>query len=184
MIMRFKLPAELARTTTPVALAALAVALGGCARTASVSGRVTFNGKPLPMGRITFLGSDGRASDPGTIDEGRYEVTNAPRGECRIKIETQYLVQMTAMMAGMSGRGGRSGAADRGRQQFAEKMGQFQSEDRKKLQETVASAYVEIPTKYEDPDKSGLTFTVALSGNVCNLDLVAPPGWKPGTRTR
>lgn len=80
-------------------LSFLTVALvsAGCSSkpaTAIVKGKVTVGGKsPLTGGSITFeLASDPKLVGSGVIKaDGSYEVTEAPVGECRVRIDNQNL---------------------------------------------------------------------------------------------
>ncbi|OWK45482.1 hypothetical protein [Fimbriiglobus ruber] len=62
--------------------------LVGCgARTTSVSGTVSLDGKPLDQGKITFRGED-RDAQPrtGEIKAGKYQC-DAPVGHVRVEVE-------------------------------------------------------------------------------------------------
>jgi hypothetical protein len=64
---------------------ALLAALG-CA-TASVSGTVTYEGKPVAKGKITFVDDDPNGAAAGTdIEGGRYSVTGLSSGKKRVYI--------------------------------------------------------------------------------------------------
>ncbi|MBN9120536.1 MAG: hypothetical protein J0I06_15520 [Planctomycetes bacterium] len=72
-------------------LAAAIVALSGCGdgagRTAKVSGKVTFDGKPLDQGTITFRSPNkGAPLQSGDIKEGKYECSS-PVGKVTVGIE-------------------------------------------------------------------------------------------------
>jgi hypothetical protein len=147
-----------------------------------VTGSITFNGKPLQAGRVTFIGKNGKASDPGTITEGRYEVLNAPTGECKIKVDTSYLAQMQ-MFPGMPGNPGMPSppnmSNEASRLSPEKQAGMRKNEDMAKVQQKFAEAFVEIPPDYADEEKTPLTFTVKSGSNNFDIELVAPPGWKP-----
>src|SRR5947209_18635287 len=58
---------------------------------APVSGKVTFKGKPLPGGRITFVALKGGQTGSGNIDEkGEYQI-RAPVGDVSITVDNQML---------------------------------------------------------------------------------------------
>jgi hypothetical protein len=71
-----------------VALAAVTGLLSGCgASTATVSGEVTYDGKPVGDGYITFTPTDGKGKDAGgPITGGRYKVTGLPPGPKVVKV--------------------------------------------------------------------------------------------------
>jgi hypothetical protein len=162
-------------------LALLAVTLGGCAKSSKVSGKITYDGKPLGAGKITFIGPDGKGSDPAEIEDGRYEVRNAPIGECTIIIETDYLLQV---MGG--GPMGPPGAKDFEKATDAKKKDQdkFLSGGKEflpeysKAQEKVKK-YVQLPPKYWDKDKTDLKYTVKR-GTQTGVDFAMEKGnFKP-----
>jgi len=182
--MHTKIPSRLGRRPILFLLAIAAISANSCSSRGKVSGTVTFDGKPLPAGRITFIGPNDKASDPGNINDGKYEVVNAPIGECKIRVETMYLAQMMGMMPGMGmpGANPASGMTNPSMQRMdPEKKGQMEkaNPDLAKMREMSAGAFVEIPDEYENPEKTPLTFTVKSGSNSKDIELVAPPGWKP-----
>ena len=55
----------------------------------SITGVVTYDGKPLPQGRITFLCEGGKRPAVSTgITAGRYAVSALPVGHARVMVET------------------------------------------------------------------------------------------------
>src|SRR5262249_34126828 len=128
------------------------------------------------------------SSDPGTVDNGRYEVANAPIGECKIKVETMYLAQMSGMsgmpggMPGMPGQGG-PGMNPAAKGMSDEKMSKMlPNEDLAKMKEMSKGIFVEIPSDYADATKTPLTFTVKSGSNSYDIELVPLPGWSPGLK--
>lgn len=71
-------------------VAGLLAFLSGCGGgIGSVSGEVTFNGQPLPNGRITFICSGGnKPALAADITEGHYEIANVPAGPVEVTVET------------------------------------------------------------------------------------------------
>jgi hypothetical protein len=157
------------------------LALSSCSGKAKVSGQITFNGKPLPAGRITFVGANGKASDPVDIINGTYEVLNAPIGECKIKVETAYLLNMMGPMSGISGMpGGGMGMPDMSK--FGNKMPEDKKGDMAKnvtaemidMKDKLGEYVVIIPNEYANPEKTTLTFHVKSGTNVHNVELTGP----------
>jgi hypothetical protein len=73
--------------------ALLATTLPGCSRSAgTVSGKVTFQGQPVPEGSVTFIHADGPTRS-GSIHEGRYSVAKIPTGACTILVVSLPLPQ-------------------------------------------------------------------------------------------
>jgi hypothetical protein len=138
----------------PVGLLVLAA---GCGKkeaydTAEVTGRVLFNGEPLPGGRVTFVAVKGGTAVPGTIDEkGNYKV-QAPVGEVQISVDNSGLDPL---------KGGRMGSRSL---PPLKRPGQ-------KEPETLKGTYVPIPNKYYDPTKSGLTYTVKSESQKHDIEL-------------
>ena len=187
--MRMSFPSRGCRGLALIGLTFTAISMNSCASRAKVAGSITFDNKPLPAGRITFVGANGQSSDPGMVDNGRYEVTNAPIGECKIKVETMYLAQMMGGIPGMpGGMPGMSGMGPGGMKPAAkgmseEKMSKMSpNEDLAKMKEMSKGIFVEIPPDYADAEKTPLTFTVKSGGNSHDIELIPLPGWTPGLK--
>ena len=71
-----------------VILAAVAGFLSGCgSSTATVSGEVTYDGKPVGDGYITFTPTDGKGKDAGgPISAGAYKVAGLPPGPKLVRV--------------------------------------------------------------------------------------------------
>jgi hypothetical protein len=78
--------------TACIAIAALAC-LAGCARpVGSVSGKVTFQGKRLKGGYVTFVSTEGQPSKPAEIGiDGIYTIPSITAGSYKICVETDSL---------------------------------------------------------------------------------------------
>jgi hypothetical protein len=74
--------------TAAVTLAVAAGLLAGCGSSlATCSGEVTYDGKPVGDGYITFTPADGKGKDAGgPISGGRYQVTGLPPGPKVVKV--------------------------------------------------------------------------------------------------
>jgi hypothetical protein len=149
----------------PVASALFAA---GCSKTGKVSGTVSFDGKPLPWYRITYVPAGGGQGASAESDgEGHYTI-NAPKGLCKICVSTAYL------FVGPIGAGAR-----RGPEIPVDKQINQNPEEAKMFDHPGHDIYVEIPSKYEDLEKSELTFTVGDGSQENSIDLKKPEGWKP-----
>jgi len=52
-----------------------------------VSGTVSFDGKPVEIGSISFISADGsKPSAGGAITDGKYAVSNVPAGPTKVRI--------------------------------------------------------------------------------------------------
>jgi len=123
------------------------VALAGCGSglppTGSVTGKVSTADKTLTHGMIRFI-SDG--GDPSGVRseisiDGSYRVSDIPLGNYSIQIETAYLKGLKPSPMKMSAGKGQDGVA------------------RKSPEEAV-----QVATKYEKAETSGLTYKV-IKGN-------------------
>jgi hypothetical protein len=137
----------------------LLVLAAGCSSNRSrehveVSGRVLYNGQPLPGGRVMFVTVAGAFSSSGNIDEqGNYKV-QAPVGEVMIAVDNRMLRPSFAPTeARMKGAGG-----------------PHQPEP-----DPVKGTYKEIPNMYYTPDTSGLTFTVTPETPTHDIELKDRP---------
>ena len=52
-----------------------------------VSGAVTFEGRPLKSGAVTFIGSNGHAKESEVVD-GKFAVNSPPMGPCQVTVMT------------------------------------------------------------------------------------------------
>jgi hypothetical protein len=141
----------------------LLVLTGGCkggrsVKQAEVSGKVLFQGQPLPGGQITFFAvKDGFATTEVINTDGSYSI-KAPVGEVQISVNNQML---------------RAGQLDRSHPQRPGKE-----------EETIQGKYVQIPNRYAAPDRSGLTYTVKSGQQTHDVELnntPDPPPVIPGT---
>jgi hypothetical protein len=74
------------RCLVPAAI--LAVVAGCSAPNATVSGDVSYDGKPVKNGYVTFMPSNGQgAVAGGPISDGKYTVKNVPPGPKIVKVE-------------------------------------------------------------------------------------------------
>jgi len=132
---------------------AAAVGLAGCPaggdRPASVTGHVTYNGKPVTSGTVVFVGEDGKSSYPGPVQpDGSYSIAQAPVGKVRLSFDNPPPPRTAA-------------------------AGQKPPANDPEVQEEAkaASLYVATPPKYKDPDKSGITFELKRGRNGCDIPL-------------
>jgi hypothetical protein len=67
--------------------AAVATGCGGGGGTGDVSGTVTYDGKPVEQGSISFVPADGKGpSAGGAIKDGKYEASKVPAGTAKVII--------------------------------------------------------------------------------------------------
>ncbi|MDG3006463.1 hypothetical protein [Paludisphaera mucosa] len=145
-----------------VAVGLLAAGCGddGLAQRYKVTGTVTYQGKPVSSGSISFYPAGGGTSDQrgatGVIKDGYYALST--QGDEDGAFPGDYLVAVTARKPDM-------GKA----QENADKIGGLYR------QEDVAKAYKkapsDIPQKYESPEKGGLKAKVEAKSNTIDFPL-------------
>lgn len=140
----------------------LLVLAAGCAQhggsaPAKVSGKVTYNGKALGGGTITFYPESGGVYAVTIDDDGTYAGTDLPVGDMPVTVETDS-VKAAAKAT--------SGYVDPKTGQKAPSSPLVQQQDNAPKGE-----YVKIPAKYKDKTKSGLTVTLAPGRQVKDFDL-------------
>jgi hypothetical protein len=126
-----------------------------------VTGTVTFNGEPIPWGRITFLSQVGKKeARSARIINGRYTLKGCPGGPARIGVESFKAPKAPP------GAGG------------------FMFERQKEMDPDsipppeLVGKYLEIPLHYADPSTSELEYTVRRGSQEHDITLgpaSAPP---------
>jgi hypothetical protein len=118
-------------------------------QTAEVSGKVLFNGQPVPGGEVTFVAIKGGYASGGAIDEnGNYKVT-VPVGEVKITVDNRKL---------QKARG-------------APKAGPMLKNPDAPAPSEMKGKYISLPTKYANADKTDLTYTVVLGSQTHEITL-------------
>jgi hypothetical protein len=118
--------------------------------TGAVSGRVTYKGKPLTGGVVTF--TSGKQVVTGALDEeGRYEVTNVPVGTVKVSVSTESV------------RPKKAPGGDKIRPKG----------ELKKIEDPDKGGrrFVVIPQRYSNPETSGLTLEVRPGRQQFNIEL-------------
>jgi len=75
----------LARITVPLVFIAT-LGCGDGPKTSRVSGAVSHKNKPISYGQIVFVGPGG-VEGAGAIEDGKYTVVSAPRGDVKIVVK-------------------------------------------------------------------------------------------------
>jgi hypothetical protein len=142
--------------------------LAGCGGSGqvSVSGKVLFNGGPLPGGLITFRPVDPQLSPASAMisEEGTYEAI-VPIGEVEVSIDNRGLEPPPPGPESLPGGllGELSPEAIKGLK--------MQSSAPPAPKSTQPGRYVEIPERYYDPDTSMLKFRVEHNGQQHDFQL-------------
>jgi hypothetical protein len=116
---------------------------------ATLEGTVTHNGQKVEYATILVTTQSGSAT--GRIGEdGKYVVNNVPLGEVKVGVNT---------------------AAARGDFQSKIMSQNAAAADPSKSKRISAPKFVDVPAKYFDPEKSGITTTVAKGTNTFDIVL-------------
>jgi len=159
------------------AVALLFVALSGCGRSpGTVSGKVTYQGKNLKGGGVTFISAEGQPSGSAKINEdGTYEVRDIRSGKYRIAVETESLLPQRDANA-QYGKGAVKAPAGKNMgppsdAQIPEGYKPSSAADADATQKNNAKRYVKIPPQYSKPDESGLEYTVVAGPQTYDIEL-------------
>ena len=120
--------------------------VGGCGKTAKVTGKVTYQGRDVVHGSVVFLGADNKAHSGVIGPDGSYTVEGVTPGEVKITVLSHDPSK------------GRSAARGPRPAQPAEK---------RSGNPEIVKGWFPLPPRYEDPDASGLVFTIT-SGKVAH----------------
>ena len=158
----------------------------GCTRsneqTAEVSGKVTYNGKPLPGGRVTFVTANGYAGHGTISPQGEYSL-QSPLGEVQIGVDNTMLRSDPQWEKNKN----------KGRLPIQQaKKGEAQEPPTKSAKSPAANqrvtgkqgvvgTYIHIPGRYADPTLSGLKFTVTAGSQTHDIELTDNPTPPPGS---
>ena len=129
-----------------VALALLPLAALGCAGKGDVSGKVTYQGKPLVFGTVQFEGSDGMLRQANIDRDGSYSVRGVAVGEAKVAVSS--LNPKSSDFVPMQREGGKP------------------PPPRPEIK-----GWFPIPEKYDTPFKSGLTYPIKRGENKIDIEL-------------
>ena len=115
---------------------------------ATLEGTVRYGNEPVPLALIVVMGEHGSAT--GQVEQGHYKVENVPLGTVRIGINTE---------------------AARG-QLISQQMAQSYKGPGSKGGGGPPPRFLSVPSKYAEPENSGLTTTVRKGNNT--FDIVLP----------
>jgi hypothetical protein len=119
----------------------------GCSSKGTISGKITYQGKPVTAGTVTFVPEKGGGAFTASIQEGEYKVEHVPPGPAKIAVSTpssssakRYIEKMQPPPEML-----KKGAPDRPAGEPVKPS---------------AQPTVPIPPKFQNPETSGLTYTV------------------------
>lgn len=127
--------------------------LAGCGgKVATVTGKVTYKGGVVTGGTVTFVDAKQKVQTSPIDLEGNYSVTGLAKGTAKISVSPP------ANLAAMPGGGMKMDPS---------KMGG----GAEKPTGPALGPPVKIPPQYQDPEKSGLTYTVQSGKQEHNIEL-------------
>jgi hypothetical protein len=142
-------------------LAVLILCQAGCLKSTArttVSGKVTFQGKPVPAGTVSFFATDKRTSLAVINADGTYSMGDAPVGDVTITVQTPP--------RGMAGRLSGTTKPPPGMKMPEEMIPKDQP-----AIVTDPSKWVELPKKYADVQSSPLKYTVKAGPQEHDIEL-------------
>ncbi len=143
--------------------AVLLLLLAGCSSNGTITGKITYQGKPLPVGTVTFVPEQGGGGFTSDIRDGEYKLMKVPPGPMKIAVITpsesggppkKFMEKMRPPPEVL-----KSLAPSQSPEEFAPS--------------SPASKPVPVPKKFHDPNTSGLTYTVKSGSQVHDIDLPA-----------
>jgi hypothetical protein len=149
-----------------IALCILLVAVIGCGPNlakAKVKGRVRFMKDYLKAGTVGFINKEGQIGVAQIDYDGNYEMNDAPIGPCKIPVK----VPIHAV-----GKGGTVTTGPKAPPGLPEMRPPGGPASEKTVAPTIdPKDIVKIPSKYADPEKSDLTYTVEKGEQTHNITL-------------
>jgi hypothetical protein len=143
----------------------LGMVFTGCSggpRLGKVSGKVTFNGKPVPTGTIMFYPDSGPAAVGAIGPDGTYTLTTIKSGDGAVVGSHRVTIQATSVGSGS--------LADPS--SFEDEMQLAQRKDPKAKVLVPGKVDWLVPEKYSRPDTTDLTATVEPGTNT--IDFLLP----------
>jgi hypothetical protein len=150
--------------------ATLAVLLTGCGRpVGSLSGKVTYQNKPLKGGSVAFVSTDGgRSFSAALSEEGVYTIPDLQGGEYKVCVETDSHKPPKQYGGGFNDRPPAKG-------KFGPPPGAPVPEGYTPSDPSAAARsgknYVPIPPHYASPEKTDLTYKFDGGSETYNIDL-------------
>jgi hypothetical protein len=144
-------------------LTLLLVAVAGCHRSATVTGKVTYGDRPVVYGSVIFFGSD-RAAHSGVIaPDGSYTIEGIPPGQVRIAVISHDPSKGRSVLRGHK-------PAPPNRQPPSR---QTASTSRQPPNGPAASTsgWFPLPTNYESPMSSDLSCTLVAGRGTHDIEL-------------
>ena len=147
------------RFIRPAVLMAVLLALTGCGDpTTEVSGKVTYQGKPVAYGTVVVLDAAGAPKSGAIQPDGTYRVSGVRPGPVKVAVSSPPPPGSEPTRKSAGGRDGRDSDDDKPPPNMPPAAPE------------VLKNWFPIPDKYGDPNKSALT-AEAKSGQPIDIDL-------------
>jgi len=173
-------------TLLPLAVLALVLLFGviGCSKSGKVTGKVTYDGQTVPVGTITFHPEQaGKQPVLVEITDGKYTAEKVPPGSYTITVSTITQRQTyenlkksgggSALNPTMGGAGAPANTKkdkDKAGKAF-EMPGAADIEKGKKETMEKLEGMIDVPAKYADKEKSGLTVEIKSGSQEHDIDI-------------
>jgi hypothetical protein len=141
--------------------------LAGCSSQGTITGKVTYQGKPLPSGTVTFVPEQGGHAVTSDIHDGVYKVLKIAPGPAKIAVSipsrpaevVSFIQKMQPPSPEMK---------DKKPPATSPPAVSPKAVSPKSARAPKAASF---PTKFTDPNTSGLTYTVISGSQVFDIDL-------------
>jgi hypothetical protein len=145
-----------------------AIGVAGCGKgVGTVSGKVSYQGKALKGGSVTFVSAEGGPSPGAQIKEdGTYTVPDVPGGKYKICVTTSFLKPEQKFGLGPTGP-----KIDPKAPPPAADLPPTASSPRAAVEAHNLKRYVAIPDKYSKPEETDLEYTVTAGDQTHDIDL-------------
>jgi hypothetical protein len=167
-------PSRLGSTLALGVFVLVALLPAGCSRpVGSVSGKVTYQGKPLKGGSVSFVSDDGgRSYASGIKEDGTYTVPDLQGGSYKVCVETASLKAGDQAGGGYAPKGAAIPKGKMGPPPDAPvPEGYTPSDPAAAALAANRRKYVQIPDKYAQPDTTDLTYKFEGGTQTHDIDL-------------
>jgi hypothetical protein len=119
------------------------LAAGGCGGSARVTGKVTYQGRPVTYGSVIFLSTDKTARSGVILPDGSYTIEGVPPGEAKIGVISRDPSKgRSTVRTGKPARPSRKRVAPQ------------------RAAKDASPGWFRLPAKLEDPETSGIRCTI------------------------
>jgi hypothetical protein len=144
----------------------LLVGTSGCLKSGKITGKVTYDGKPVTVGIVSFHPDKGKAVETEIAEDGTFTLEKVPAGPGTFTVSTSAQAkERKNLRQGMQMPGGGKGPPGG----MAKELEEMQEENKKRLARL--EKMVEVPEKYSKKEESGQTYTATSGEQEHNIDL-------------